>query len=281
MELKTLRDTPPWDWPEGAGRMFLDILRDGQAAEADRLVAAELAGDFTVINDELVGALLSILRSGAESAALRGQAAISLGPVLEHADTEGFEGADEMPISERTFHTIQDSLRRLYTDAGVPEEVRRRILEASVRAPQGWHPDAIRAAYASGSEAWRLTAVFCMRYVRGFDPQILEALDSRNPHIRYEAVCAAGTWGVEAAWPHVAALVTSKGTDKPLLLAAIEAAAGIRPQEAPGLLGDLLDSDDEDIVEAVHEALTMAEASSDEEDEDDDELQDDSRPRVR
>ena len=272
MDLKTLQDTPPWDWPEGAGRMFLDILRDDQAAEPDRLLAAELAGDFTVINEELVGALLSILRSGAESETLRGKAAISLGPVLEYADTDGFEDPDEVPITLRTFHTIQESLRTLYTDAGVPKEVRRRILEASVRAPQGWHQDAVRAAYTSGDEAWRLTAVFCMRFVRGFDEQILEALDATNPDIRYEAVCAAGNWEVAAAWPHIAALVTSKRTDKPLLLAAIEAAASIRPQEAAEILADLTDSDDEDIAEAAYEAMAMAEGRLHEDDEDDNEF---------
>jgi hypothetical protein len=54
-------------------------------------------------------------------------------------------------------------------DASVPTDVRRRILEASVRAPQDWHRDAIRAAYASDDDVWRLTAVFCMRSVRGFE----------------------------------------------------------------------------------------------------------------
>ena len=29
MDLKTLKDTPPWDWPEGAGKLFLGIPRDG------------------------------------------------------------------------------------------------------------------------------------------------------------------------------------------------------------------------------------------------------------
>jgi hypothetical protein len=270
MDVKTLKDTPPWDWPEGAGRMFLDLLRDDQAPESDRFLAAELAGDFTVINDELVDALLAILRSGAQSETLRGKAAISLGPVLEHADTQGFEDPDEVPITERTFHTIQQSLRTLYTDAGVPKEARRRILEASVRAPQGWHQDAVHAAYGSGDEAWRLTAVFCMRYVRGFERQILEALDSQSADVHYEAVCAAGNWGVDAAWPHIAALVTSKRTDKPLLLAAIAAVASIRPQEAPEILGNLTDSDDEDLVEAVYEAVAMAEGLSDKDDEDDD-----------
>lgn len=269
MDLKTLKETPPWDWPEDAGRMLVDILRDQGATGNDRLLAAELAGDFTVINDELVDALLSILRSADESERLRGKAAISLGPVLEHADTEGFEEPDEAPIIEQTFHKIQESLRKLFRDAAVPKEVRRRILEASVRAPQDWHQDAIRAASSSGDEDWKLTAAFCMRFVRGFADQILEALESENPDIHYEAVRAAGTWAVEAAWPHVASLVASKGTDKPLLLAAIDAVASIRPQEAAKILGDLIDSEDEDIVEAVHEAIAMAEGPSDEEEEDD------------
>ena len=161
-----------------------------------------------------------------------------------------------------------ESLHKLYMDAGVPKEVRRRILEASVRAPQNWHADAVRAAYGSDDEAWRLTGVFCMRFVRGFDEQILEALDSRDPDIHYEAVCAAGTWEVDAAWPHITALVTSGETDKPLLLAAIEAVASIRPQEAAAILNDLTDSDDEDIVEAVFEATAMAGGLSDEDNED-------------
>ena len=267
MDVKVLRDIPPWEWPEGAGKMFLDILREPQAAEGDRFVAAELAGDFTVINDELVDVLLSILRSGDEPEKLRGQAAISLGPVLEYADMHGFEEADDTPIAERTFHRIQESLRKLYMDAGVPKDVRRQILEGSVRAPQDWHREAVRAAYESDDEAWRLTAVFCMRFVRGFDEQILEALESRNSDIHYEAVRAAGAWAVNAAWPHIAALVTSGGTDKPLLLAAIEAVASIRPREAAEILDDLTDSDDEDIAEAVSEAMTMAEGLADEEDE--------------
>src|SRR5713101_8395042 len=144
--LRTLKDLPPWDWPTGTGKMLLDILRTDRPSESDLLLATELAGDLTVINDELVDALLFILRSGDKSEMARGRAAISLGPVLEHADTESLEDADDLPIAERTFHGIQESLRELYMDANVPKEVRRRILEASVRAPQDWHRDAVRAA---------------------------------------------------------------------------------------------------------------------------------------
>ena len=164
-----------------------------------------------------------------------------------------------MPISEPTFRKIQERLRKLYLDAEVPKEVRRRILEASVRAPQDWHQDAVGAAYASGDENWKLTAVFSMRWVRGFDDQIIEALEDDHEEIHYEAVCAAGQWGLNAAWSHVAGLVASKETDKPQLLAAIDAVVSIRPQEAGAVLVDLIDSDDEEIVEAAYEAISMTE----------------------
>ena len=267
MDLKTLQDTPPWDWPEGVGELLRGILCDNRAEESERLLAAELAADMTVISDELADTLLSIARSGDETDVLRAQAVLSLGPVLEYADTDEFEDHEEVPISEETFHGIRKMLRRLYTDAAVPKEVRRRVLETSVRAPQDWQQDAIRAAYYSGDESWMLTAVFCMRFVQGFNDQILEALESENQDVHYEAVCAAGNWEVGAAWSHIAGLVAAKETDKPLRLAAIDALAGIRPQEAAAILVELTDSDDEDIVEAAYEAMSVAEAFLDDGDE--------------
>jgi hypothetical protein len=55
----------------------------------------------------------------------------------------------------------------------------------------------------------------------------------------------------------------------PLLLAAIEAIPSIRPQEASEVLSGLSESDDEDIVEAVDEALATAEEPSGEDMDDD------------
>jgi hypothetical protein len=273
MDLKMLKQTPSWEWPQGTGTMLLRILRDARGDASDRLLAAELAGDFVVINDELADALLAILRRSEEREELRGEAAISLGTALEHGDTMGFDHAEDILITEDTFRRIKDSLRTLYMDADVPENVRRRILEASVRAPQDWHRHVLRAACSEDDEAWRLTAVFCMRFIRGFDEQILEALESTKSDIHYDAVCAAGNWELDEAWPHVAALVSSEETDKLLLLAAIDAVASIRPHEAPIVLADLIGSEDEDIADAVSEALAMAEGQAaledfDEEDED-------------
>jgi hypothetical protein len=274
MDLKQLQDTPPWEWPRGIGHKFLTILRDPKAKASDRLLAAELAGDFTVINDSLAHALLTIVGNAGEPEELRAKAAIALGPALEQADIDEFDDPDSVPISEKTFHKIQQSLRKVYADSGVPKMARRRILEAAVRAPEDWHSDAIRTAWSSEDPEWKLTAVFGMRYVRGFDEQIVEALESAAPLIHYEAVCAAGNWEVEAAWPHVTALLAAPGTDKDLLIAAMHAVACIRPAEAGALLVDLVDSDDEDISEAASEAMSEAEGMSDD-DEFDDEFDDD------
>ena len=155
-------------------------------------------------------------------------------------------------------------------DAQTPKEVRRPVLEVSVRAPEKWHKNAVAAAYRSGDGDWKLTAVFCMEFIRGFDKQILESLKSQNTDIQYHAVCAAGNWEIDAAWPHIAALVASEETEKELRLAAIEAAAFIRPHKASEILGPLLHAGDEDIVVTVHEALAMA-GEFDEDEEDDDE----------
>ena len=268
MKLKVFVDTAAWEWPEDADKILLKALRDNQADESERVLAAELAGDSTVINDMLVSELLAIVNDVNNSDSLRERAAISLGTALEYAFIDGFEAPDDVPISENKFHEIQESLYRLYLDTNVPNEVRRRVLEASVRAPQDWHQSAIREAYSSADKSWRLTAVFCMRFVRGFNEQILETLESENQDIYYEAVCAAGNWEVDAAWSRIAPLITSRDSEKYLLLAAIKAVASIRPQEAAQFLIDLTRSDDEDIAEAASEAIEITEMLSDLKDDD-------------
>ena len=278
MDLNRLNDTPPWDWPEDAGEMLTKILQDRRGAASDRIIAAGLLGDLTVMDEQIADLLLTVVRSADEPEDLRAKAAISLGPVLEETDTEGFDDdLSEPPISKELFQQILEALHRIYMDESVPREVRRRALEASVRASQDWHHDAIRAALSSGDEDWKLTATFCMRWVHGFDDQILEMLASRNPDTHYEAVCAAGDQEVAAAWPHVAALIASETTEKRLLLAAIEAAASINPSEAMEALAELSDSEDEEIAEAASEALMMAKSHleyDEDEDEDDDEDED-------
>ena len=264
MDLKTLYEmVPPWDWPKDADKIFQETLEDRSADLSNRLLAAEMAGNLVVFNDILARTLLTIVGNNDEPAELRARAAISFGPAFEHAYLYEFEDPDDIVLSEGIFREIQASLKKAYYDAGVPKKVRRRILEAVVRAPQDWHSAAVRAAFACDDEKWQLTAVFCMQFIKGFDQQILKALESDNSDIRYEALWAAGNWQLENAWPSVARLLTDADIDKTMLLAAIDAAAGIGIPEAVNSLAQLLNADDDDIVDAVIEALAMLEGGFD------------------
>ena len=257
MNIMVLRDIPPWEWPADADKIIFEVLCDEKAADSERLFAAGMAGDATVVNDVLADALLAIVCNGSEPDDLRSQAAISLGPALEYGFIEDFEDPDDVPITEAMFSRIQENFHKVFMENRTPKIVLRRTLEASVRAPLDWHQDAVQDAYTRDDEDWTLTAVFCMQYIRGFDKQILESLSNENLDIVCEAVCGAGNWEIDAAWHHITAFVTSEKTNKDLLLVAIEAAALIRPYEVSGILGPLLDSDDEDISEAVSEALAI------------------------
>jgi len=86
----------------------------------------------------------------------------------------------------------------------------------------------------------------------------------------YHAVQAAGNWELDAAWDHVVALALSAGAEIELRLAAIDAVAAIRPAEASLALTDLMDSEDEEIAEAVFESLTLSGELSGFDDDDDD-----------
>lgn len=268
-ELRELDSALPWDWPEDAADTLIKILRDRNETASDRLVAAELAGEYVVVNDEIVDELLKVLTSDAEPEDLRGQAAISLGPALEAADTDGFDDPDAAPITEDTFKKILVVLPQVYADTNAPKLVRRRVLEAAVRAPQEWQKDAVRSAYADGDPEWKLSAVFGMGCLQGFEAEILESLNNADSEIVYEAVRAAGNWEIEAAWPKIKKILLDGTAEKPVVLAAIEAATAIRVEEVPDLVKDLLDSDDEEIAEAASDAVAMTEGSlEDEEGED-------------
>ncbi|MFC1661241.1 hypothetical protein ACFL3S_07275 [Gemmatimonadota bacterium] len=282
MTMHELAATPPWDWPSDVDAEILAALRNREALPAERLLAAELAGDLIVMNDSLAKELLRILGSQDEPEDLRGQAAIAFGAALEEAHLDGIDDRESPSVSEPLLEQAKDALRSSYEDPGISKDVRRRALEASVRAPEPWHPGAVLAAYRDGDLAWRLTAVFCMRFVEGFDEEIVEALESGEADILYQAVLAAGDRIVPDAWPFVRNLVLTAASgevllpddpdaDRDLLVAAIHAVARIRPLEASETLSGIIDSDDEDLSEVALEALDMVHGAWDDEDEEDEE----------
>lgn len=261
MNLETLVVLPDWEWPAEAPAILVEVLRDREADAAQREVAAELAGSLVVMNEDLAEALLDILHDPRESDALRGFAAIAFGPVLEEIDMDlRLDPDDVPPVSELTGRRIRSTLHELYLDADSPTYVRRRVLEASIRHQEGWHEGAIRAAYHTEDPEWRLTAVFCMGHVPGFEDSIVEALDSSDPATEREALRAAGARGVTEAWTHIRRILRTPGAERELLLTAIEAAAWVRPDEAPEPLVPLLDSADPVIADAAEDALGTAAA---------------------
>jgi hypothetical protein len=274
MNLQVLNDTPPWEWPENAGETISKVLRDKGAMLSERVLAAELAAEMLVMNDDMAGLLLDILEDVSEPEELKSIIPISLGPVLEYSDMVELDeyGDEDEVLSEEMLDELRERLRDLYFSEEVPKNVRRRILEGSVRSPMDWHFDAISEAYSADDEEWQLTAVFCMGYVDGFEDQIIEALENENSDIFYEAICAAGNWGIEAAWPYIEELLTAKDTDKALLLAAIEAAPYVNPEEAEPLLSEFIDSEDDEIVEAAEEALDAAGLNDEDLDDYDDDI---------
>jgi hypothetical protein len=272
VDISELREIPPWEWPQDTAGALKALLLDRHSPAEDRLTAADLAGESVVMDEDMADLLRAIVAGAEEPPELRSKAAISLGPVLEETEVEGFEDDfSDPPIGEDSFRRIQETLRSVCLDERIPKSVRRSALEASVRAEEDWHEKAVREAYSKKDPDWLLTAVFCMRYVSGFDREILASLENPNPDIHYQAVCAAGARGLDRAWPHVQPLLTSPNTAKPLMLAAIEAAGSIHSAEAYEILGDLCDSEDPEIAEAADEALMMAQAEMDYEDEDEEE----------
>lgn len=259
MDLSSLKNTPPWEWPADAVVTLRSVILNRGAPVSDRIVAASLAGDVTIVDDELAALLLGIVGALDEPNDLRGAAAIALGPALEMMDEWEPDDLDDPVLSSETIVEVKQTLRRLYVDAGVPAEVRRRILEAAVRSSAEWQHGAVRAAWGGDDPAWRLTAIFCMRFLPGFGERILEALDSSDMEVRYQAIRASENWALKSAWSRVVRVARDGSVEKDLRIAAIAAVGAIRPSAAREVLGELTVSRDEEIADAAFEAVTMAE----------------------
>jgi len=138
-----------------AGKRRQDAARTSprpQSRRVDRLAAAEMAGDITVIDDEGVDLLLSIVGNASEPANCAPPRDL-LGPVLESGDWSEFDDPyDEPPITEEAFHKI----RRRFARSTRMSIYRRRCGAHSGGVgsfSSGLASEAIRAAYNSGDES--------------------------------------------------------------------------------------------------------------------------------
>ena len=260
-DLRALEEIAPeaWStgWPERAREIVLAVLRDQHATESDLYVAGRLLCDMPRVDDQWALDLLSVVQNRDMPEEARLKAAIPLGPVLAAVDAEGFDEEGCAPVAEAVFHRIQSVLYDVYADSSTPEIVRRRALEAFAHAPEPRLEDAIRAADGS-DDAWQVTALRRMFHHDGFEREILESLRSEDLDVRSEAIRAAGPCDLQEAWPYIRAVPRERaGAHKPLLLAAIDSIGHIRPEEAQGLLANLVSSDDTDIAGAAERALAF------------------------
>lgn len=151
MNPNVLWDTTPWERPPDAGERIREVLADPHMEVSERVLAAELSGNIVAMSDEVGAALMAVLQEAGELVKLRARAAIAFGLVLEEGDLNGFDDLQSVPVSERTYLNI-------------------------------------RTASTSGERQWALTAVFAMRWVKGFGRQILEALNNVEAEIHCGAV---------------------------------------------------------------------------------------------
>ena len=86
VKLKDIAELPPWEWPGNTSDKIKKMMRDHGAPEPDRKLAVEMAGNMTVIDNEISGLLIGVLIDQTEPEMLRSRAAVSLGPVLEQID---------------------------------------------------------------------------------------------------------------------------------------------------------------------------------------------------
>ena len=205
-----------------------DAAREGRIIAGlehpdDEVRGAAIGAATACPNDALVQQLMELAAHEDASVTAREAALIALGPALEeafmadaHLDALlGLHPVDDAPpMTPETLDRAAARMELLYRDAATPRLIRRRALEAAVRAPAGWEPGAARAAWQSRDAEWRLTAVFCAGYLDGLEQCVLSALEDEDEGLVAEALEAVEASGLERAAGRVRALL--EDTQRPL-----------------------------------------------------------------
>lgn len=252
-DVTLLSELPFWEWPpDGA-----DIIQRALASSSDeeRLAAVRLV--HLIMDDALAECMLRlIVEDPCEE--VRAAAATALGPAIEEADIYEVDADSACMLSRDAFEHVRRALKHLYHDASASDLVRRRVLETSVRSRMSWHTGAVNGAWRSESEDWRITAVFCMGFVPGFEDVIADALAAPTPALRFEAVRAAGMREMQEVAATVARMLSQPSESREVRLAAIEALPRIDPRTALDVLPPLTTSSDPELAALADDALREA-----------------------
>jgi len=155
----------------------------------------------------------------------------------------------------------QDCVIQILNDVQESTEVRRRALEAIANSSLDMVPQAIHDAYEGADDAMQVSAIFAMG--RSCDARwndnILYELGSTDPERRFEAARAAGELQIEEAVPDL--IRAWYNGDRETGEVVVWSLGEIGSNEAVRVLEKIqmeLDEDDDDMQEAVEDALGNA-----------------------
>ena len=237
---------------EGGGLEFTAVF--SAALQDDDLPVRGLAaaGLAACETPEATAALLCAAQSPEQDDAVRAEAVVALGEVALRVEL-GWAGAEDA-------EGVVGALRGIAEDGREEAELRGAAIAAAAVAHQDWVAALIDDAYASEDPALRLGAIQAMG--RNADPVWLPSLEAAlfadDPDERSAAAAATGELGLEDGAPMLIDLLDEDLSDLDVMVAAVRALGAIGGEEAMERLIDLRTHPDEQLREAVHEAIEQA-----------------------
>jgi hypothetical protein len=165
-------------------------------------------------------------------------------------------------LPEQDTVAAQEIAIRLLQDPNEPVEVKRRALEAIANCSHPIVPGAIEAAYESDEHWMRVSSLYAIG--RSCDERwesiVLEALETDDAEMRYEAARAAGELEIAEAVPLLGRLLLDN--DREILEVVVWSLGEIGGKEAIRILEALAETaeetEDDDLMEAVEDAIGNA-----------------------
>jgi HEAT repeat protein len=198
--------------------------------------------------------LIELLKND-PAAEVRAAAAIALGHFVWLGEIED--------ISETDLTIVVDALLKAHRSDREPLEVRRRALEGIGFSSHKDVPGLIESASKHDQHKMRISAMFAMGRScdKRWKNQILRGLDDENLEFRFEATRAAGEMSLKEAVTRLIEL--TRELDEEIKAMAIWSLGEIGGQAATRALYELEDSEDDDeLLELIEDALSMAQLAS-------------------
>ena len=162
-------------------------------------------------------------------------------------------------ISELIALEAQQLALDIHTDRQQPLEVRRRALEALSNSSHPQKDKLIRSAYNSDEPLLKVSAIFAMGRTcdEKWEDILLDELDSGDNELVYEAVRACGEIGLSSSVRQLGELLLDD--DREIQMMVIWSLGEIGGQHAVDILDSYQETtDDEDLLEAIEDALGVA-----------------------